>query len=45
MCFVTRLQRLPTGLLIPIDGSVNFCGKFVVRERKSPLSVLPDNNS
>ena len=28
--FVKRHQRSPTGYLIPSDGSVTFCEKFVV---------------
>ena len=34
VCFVKRLQRSPTGKLIPLDGSVIFCEKFVVRGRE-----------
>ena len=29
-----RAQRSPTGLLIPLDGSVTFCERFVVSGRK-----------
>ena len=32
--FVKGLQRSPTGQLIPLDGSVNFCKKSVVRGRE-----------
>ena len=32
--FVKRLQRSPTGLLIPLDGSVNPCEKLVIRGRE-----------
>ena len=32
--FVKRRQRSPTGQLIPLDGSVTFCEKFVVRGRE-----------
>ena len=35
-----RLQRSPVGLLIPLDGSVTFCEKFVVRRREFLTSLL-----
>ena len=32
--FVKRLQRSPTGLMIPLDGFLSFYEKFVVRGRE-----------
>ena len=32
--FLKRWQRSPTGQLIPLDGFVTFCEKFVVRGRE-----------
>ena len=32
--FVKPQQRSPTGLLIPLVGSVTFCEKFVFRGRE-----------
>ena len=32
--FVKPRQRLPTGLMIPLDSSVRFCEKFVVRRKE-----------
>ena len=32
--FVKLLQRSPTRYLIPLDGCVSFCVKFVVRGRE-----------
>ena len=32
--FMKRLQRSPTRYLIPSDGCVSFCEKFVVRGRE-----------
>ena len=32
--FVKRWQRSLTGKLIPLDGSITFCEKFVVRGRE-----------
>ena len=34
MSWVKRQQRSLTGLLIPLDGSVSFCEKFVDRGRE-----------
>ena len=32
--FVKCLKRSSTGLLIPLDGSITFCEKFVVKGRE-----------
>ena len=34
MSFVEHLQRSLTRQLIPLDGCVNFCEKFVVRGKE-----------